>query len=346
MSLYSDYKPRKTRNFLDNANFCMQQRGQGPWTNGGMTADRWGVYFYLTSGSISASLTSTNNPPAYAGNIANTHLVITATTQKTTYSAGEYITIEQTIEGYNFIGLAGKMATLSFWVKATVPGIYTVAFRNSIYTASYIEEFTIYASDTWERKVINVDFEYGSVGSGNWNYTNGSGLHVAFTLACGTSYSTSTKGQWLSGNYVSSTNQAVYSQSINNTFEIATVQLELGIVPTPFEILDLFTEFNRALRYFEYKYILTTATQTANGNAVSYFNIEFAEKRIKPTSIVVASPRIWRSSWRNATSTFYNTGAGYTGRALMVFYDSANSDYATSFSNLVDGAFNINSELP
>jgi hypothetical protein len=346
MSLYSDYKPRKTRNFLDNASFFIRQLGAGPFTVSGMTADRWGLYHYLTSGSVAVSFSTNNNPPNKAGMVNHSNMILTATSQKTTYSAGEYVSVNQTIEGWNFLGLAGKMATFSFWVKATVPGIYSVSFRNSIYTASYVKEFTINSSDTWEYKIINIDFEWGTGGSGNWNFTNSAGLHVAFTTACGSTYSTSTMGQWLSGNYVSSTNQVVFSQSIDNTFSIARPQLELGIVPTPFEILDVFTEYNRALRYYEYKYVIAPAVQVANGSGVAYFNLEFAEKRVKPINIAFVSPRIWKTTWRTATSTFYNTNAGYPGRALILFYDSANTDYTTSFSNLCDGGFGINSTLP
>jgi len=347
MSLYSDYKPIKTRNFIDNASYIIQQLGSGPFTTSGMTADRWGIYFDLSSGgACSASLSTSNNPPETVGDINHSNQIITATSSKTSYAAGEYVSINQTIEGWNFLGLGGKIATFSFWVKATVPGIYTASFRNSIYTASYIKEFTIYSSDVWEYKVMNIDFNYGSVGDGGWNYTNGSGLHVAFTLACGSTYKTSSVNQWLSGNYIASSNQAVYSQSANNTFAFARAQLEVGINPTRFEILDLFTEYNRALRYYEYKYILTTATQVSNGYGFSYFNIEFTEKRVKPVGIAFVSPRVWKTTWRNATATTYNTGGSYTGRALIVFMDGANSDYTTTFSNLVDGAFGINSTLP
>jgi len=347
MSNYSDYKPRKTRNYIDNANFAISQRGAGPFTtSAAITADRWGFPYNIGVGnSASVTLHQTNNPPIIAGNVANTHIRINAVTQKTSYSTAEYIFLRQGIEGWNFLGLVGKMATLSFWVKATVPGIYCVSFRNNANTASYVSEYTINASDTWERKVINVSFDYGSVGSGGWNLTSERGVQVGFIAAAGSSYITSTTDTWISGNYLITSNQSVYSSSINNVFAIAMVQLELGINATPFEVLDLFTEFNRALRYFEYKYILLPATQTANGTAVSYFNIEFVEKRIKPAAITVDSPRIWKTSWRNATSTSYNTNAGYPGRALMVFYDTANSDYTTGFSNLCDGAFNINSEL-
>jgi hypothetical protein len=346
MSLYSDFKPRKTRNFIDNASFAVLQRGTGPFTtSSGITADRWGFPYSIGADSASITIQTVDNPPSTAVEVSYANLRINAVTQKTTYSSGEYIFLRHSMEGWNFLGLVGQMATLSFWVKATVPGKYAVNFRNNANTASYVSEYTIYASDTWERKVINVSFDYGSVGSGGWNLTSERGVQIGFTAACGSTYQTSSLDQWISGNYLASTNQAVYSSTINNIFAIARIQLELGMVTTPFEVLDLFTEYNRALRYFEYKYLVVPATQTANSNGVAYFNIEFAEKRIKPSSITVDSPRLWNSTWRNATSTTYNTAAGYPGRALMIFYDNVNTDYSTSFSNLCDGAFNINSEL-
>jgi len=47
--------------------------------------------------------------------------------------------LRQRIEGYNLLDLnygytSAKQATLSFWVKSSVAGIYTIAFRNHIST--------------------------------------------------------------------------------------------------------------------------------------------------------------------------------------------------------------------
>jgi hypothetical protein len=346
MSIYSEYKPRKTRNFLDNANFCIQQRGAGQFFNSGITADRWGFYYDLSSGGSAAVTLHYNiDLPVQS---ANSIFKVTALSQKTSYPASEYVVVQQSIEGYNFLGLKRKMATLSFWVKATVPGTYSIAFRNSTYSASYVKEYTINASDTWEYKRINIDFDYGSVGDGGWHQTNGPGVHFCFVLACSSSRQTSTIGQWISGNYIASTNQAVYSQSINNSFILSQVQLEQGIEATPFELLDIFTEYNRALRYYEYKYIICPASCVTNGTCVTYFNIEFAEKRVKPISITVDNPRVylsWGVAWRNATSILYNSNAAYMGRALMLFYDTANSDYTAGWTNLIDGGFSIKSDL-
>lgn len=336
MSVYSSFNPRKTRNIIDNGNFAVAQTGQGPYSPG-QTVDRWRLEVGPNSsvGQVSAVTGDGPTPNSLA------KLELNCTTQKQTYGATEYIFMDQYIEGWNFVPLIGKTTTLSFWVKATTPGIYSIALRNSAYDRAYVKEYTINSSNTWEYKTINIVFDFTD---GNWNLTNGFGLNLIFNAGNGPTYATSTLGQWITGNIIGSTNQTAFSQAVGNKFSIAQVQLELGNFASPFEVLNFQVELEKAFRHFERKYALLTSMNVSNGAGVCYFNLEYFEKRAVPSTINFSSPQIYHSSgfpWRNTTSTLYNAVNAYTRRALCIWSDANNSDYTSGMTCLVQGTFDI-----
>lgn len=341
MTIYfSEYQSKPTRNIIENPSFNVQQRGAGPFTVAGITADRWNWWF---SGGTH-QFTIGNYSTVYPGNAISTGIT-TALSQQLTYEAMGGACLLQRIEGYNILPLIGKQATLSFWVYATVPGVYSISLRNYGYEYSFIREYVVNSSNTWEYKTVNLSFYNPSI---TWNRTTTWACDILFTFATGASHATSTVGQWVSGNYIASSNQVNYSQAIGNIFSVTEIQLEEGLVATPLEYIHISTELSRCLRYYERKYHLAPATGTSATVGTAYFSIEGVAKRVKPTAINFTSPRLYRRSglpWRAATSTSYNTGGSYDDRYLCIFSDSANTDYVAGESLLVDGTIEIIAEL-
>src|SRR5215469_16051248 len=101
------------RNLLHNAEYRVQQRGQGPWTASGYTADRWAIY--ISTDTNSASLVGLGN--LYQAAIGDED-AISALQYVFTCSAaaGAYTSIAQNIE--QVWRLSGKTVTISFWAKA------------------------------------------------------------------------------------------------------------------------------------------------------------------------------------------------------------------------------------
>jgi hypothetical protein len=94
----------------------------------------------------------------------------------------------------NSLELFPTSVTLSFWVKATKTGIYSVSAKPSSNNASCVLEYTINQADTWEFKTLI--FPAPSASNGTWDYTNGWGIEFLWSLAQGSTYKTSTLGQW------------------------------------------------------------------------------------------------------------------------------------------------------
>lgn len=229
--------------------------GTNPWQRGisfvspatdTYQADRW---LFQYSGAVVTTINTNADAPtvAQAGYFTNLSHQIQITTADTSIAAGDFCILTQHVEGYNFRPLAQQPFTLSFWVKAYKPGIYCVAFSNSIADRTYVAEYTINQSATWEKKTITVS---ASPTAGTWNYTNGTGLMVRFTLAAGTNYQT-TAGSWNVVTALATANQVNGVDSTSNYFNLALVQLEAGTKATPFEQRSVQQELQLCQRYYE-----------------------------------------------------------------------------------------------
>lgn len=300
----------------------------------GYTADRW-QFGQTTNGSIRVDRESTIKP-------ANTQYSykLTSLTADTSIADTQYIHFMQKIEGYNYLKFIGNTATLSFWVRSSVTGIYSVAFRNTGLDLSYASEYTINQADTWEKKKITLKFDYTG---GTWNTTNGSGLHVIFTLALGSTYATSSLDQWVSGNKIGSTNQVNWIASASNTFYLSNVQLELGSSDSPFEIVNAGIQVLQCQRYYEAKYFYANCVETVTGTSGYNYNmVTYVYKRAAPTVTNAGDLTIWaRVAWYNATSVYI---IPYNDRMMFRFEDTAGHSYNYGAA-LVRGTFYLDAEL-
>ena len=218
--------------------------------NTAYSADRWRVGS-VTSGAITASKAADAPTAAQAGIYTSHCLSLAVTTADTSIAAGDLFVIGQYGEGLNTasfgFGQAGtRYVTLSFWVKGTKTGIHCVSLANNDVSRSYVAEYTINSTNTWEYKTITIPVDT----TGTWLYTNGIGLRVNFTLMSGTTRQTSAD-TWAAGEYVATSNQVNALDSTSNTFKIALVQLEAGSVATTFDARSVGTELALCQRYYQ-----------------------------------------------------------------------------------------------
>jgi hypothetical protein len=267
------------RNRIINGNFNIAQRGTSFASAGGYTLDRWIV---ANVGTMVCTVSQSTDVP---NNTFQSSHKVDVTTADTSIAAGDYATVIQIIEGYNVRDLIGTTFTLSFWVKSPKTGTHSVGFRNVgtgspvASDRSHIKEYTITTANTWEYKTLTVTG--GLITAGTWNWTTGSGLHIVFALACGTTYQ-NTADAWQTGNFFATANQVNVMDNTANDFFLTGVQLEPGSVATPFEQRPIGTELALCQRYFESgigKIAGYGLPGTANANPV-YFK---ATKRATPT---------------------------------------------------------------
>lgn len=186
-------------------------------------------------------------------------LSITVTTNDNAIGATDYYYLFQSIEGYYFQPIAQRTFTLSFWVRSAVTGTYCVTFVNTGGDRSYVAEYTISSANTWEYKTITVT---ASPSAGTWDYTNGVGLYVIWTLAAGSNHQT-TADAWASGNYRATASQVNFMATGSNTFYLAAPKITPGPTASRWISLPYELELSRAQRYYEKSYPVGTAPGTA-----------------------------------------------------------------------------------
>jgi hypothetical protein len=178
-------------------------------------------------------------------------LKTTVNTVDSSIAAGDYYGLEFPLEGQNINTVSGfgtsgaKNLTLSFFVKSSVTGDYSVSFQNGVFDTSYVSKYTISSANTWEKKTINITAKT----DGTWVTTNAQGARIWFSLGTGSTFSTSNEQTYESGNYVNITGTTQWISNAGATFYITGVQLEVGETATPFEHEDYGTTLHKCQRY-------------------------------------------------------------------------------------------------
>ena len=288
------------RNKIINGDMRINQR-LSPAATSGYPVDRW--FLGWSAGSVPSIVQSTTVFPAgFSSSIA---LSIT-TGAAINSGVGN---IQQRVEGYNAVDIGFGTASpqtmvLSFWVRASIAGIYCVALRNNAADRSYVAEYTINTINTWEYKNITIIAD----STGTWEKTTSAAFALIFSVAASTANTTASV--WTAGNFIVSPNQTHLAGTTGATFNFTGVQLEKNYQATPFEQRPIGVELALCQRYFEKSYDLGTAPATVtetgvhrhsgSGNASGrhYVPIRFkVEKRANDYTVTTYDPTTAGSSW-------------------------------------------------
>jgi len=238
------------RNLIINGAMQVDQRNSGSSVSAPhntYTLDRLNTY--QSGGGAYSVQQQTSVTPVGFGFAAK----INVDTIDSSIAAGDYYMLTYNFEGHDTaqleFGTSGaKTVTLSFYVRSSLTGTFSGAINNDASDRAYTFEYTIDSADTWERKTITVAGDQ----SGTWpGAVNTRSIKIRWALALGSTYS-NTAGSWASGDYYGTSNQVNLMATLNNTFYITGVQLELGEQATPFEHRSYADELRRCQRYFTY----------------------------------------------------------------------------------------------
>ena len=241
------------RNLIINGAMQVAQRGTsftgfGAAVNYGI--DRFANY-HSSDGAFTISQETSVVPDDF------THaLKILTTTADSSIAAGQRLILFTRCEGnvvsqLNWGTSAAKTVTLSFYVRSSITGTHGGAFGNGSDDRNYPFTYTINSADTWERKTITVAGDT----SGTWATGTGvRSLQVVWGLGVGSTYS-GTAGVWASGDINSATGATTgVLGTLNATWYLTGVQLEVGDTATPFEHEDFGTTLKKCKRYYELSY--------------------------------------------------------------------------------------------
>ena len=233
------------RNRVINGAMVIDQRNAGALAAGAV-GEVYGVDRFVTgvfgsgTGRISAQQSSTA-PTGFVKSLINT-----VTTADATPSANYGYCVTHRVEGYNSADLMWGTAnaqtiTISFWVRSSLTGTYTISVINDGITWGYTTTYTISAANTWEQKTVTI----AGPTSGTWATTNAMGIGIVFGLGGGSNRQ-ATLNSWYAPTGTNTPTDATgcvdWIATSGATFYITGVQLEAGSSATAFEWRPITTE--------------------------------------------------------------------------------------------------------
>jgi len=271
------------RNMIINGAMQVAQRGTSSTGISYQTVDR---FFFSQVALDNYALTQTQQAVTDLAGFTNSFR-ITTTTAESAFAADELAYVAQKIEAQNLQQLAygtssAKQVTLSFYVKSSVTGTFSTNLYQVDDTRIVNSEYTISSANTWERKEIT----YAADQIGVIDNDNGTGFYVTWNLALGSNYKGNAAPAWEAYNNDNWAGAGTYTDAVittvNSTWEITGVQLEIGDVATPFEHRSYGDELFRCQRYFE-----KGGIAFANQSVIS--GLYAVTKRTAPTMVRTAN---------------------------------------------------------
>ena len=249
-------------------------------------------------------------------------LKVTVTTADASLSSAQRFVINQGLEGFNMADLAygtanAKTVTLSFWVKSSVTGSYSVGLRagDVVNGAAYVTSYVVNNANTWEYKTITIT---GST-IGTWATTNACWAYLIFNLGIGSDFNI-TANTWVAGangQGISSDTSLVGTNSA--TWQITGVQLQKGSTATDFEYVDYGSQLQQCQRY----YYRNTNANSSNNTSSFGFGVSVSTTR---SDIQMTFPVTMRSS-----PTFNYGGSPIVTDSIS--YNLAVSSIASQYTN-------------
>lgn len=259
---------RHRRNRLVNPAMQVSQENSNTsgTTNGYYAADQWAMYRVTSAGTITAQRVQSQT--IYK---SKDRFRVTITAADASLAAGEYLTINQNIEGQEVAdfayGAAGaRQSVLRFGFKGPA-GTYAVSLKNSALNRSYVKTFSPTTANTDEMISLVIPGDT----SGTWLTDTGIGISLDIVLAAGSTFQ-GTDAAWQSGNILGTSGVSNGMGTISSVFEIFDVGLYLDAESTsaapPWELPD----FDDTLRQCQRYYFRQTSTTAQTAIAAGVFN--------------------------------------------------------------------------
>ena len=242
------------KNKIINGAMLIDQRHEGAsnTNSNGHHTDRFRTQVSAMDQLVQTYQRVSDGPPGFPKS-----LKVTTTTAETDISASsEYISVYQKIEGQNLQDFEygtnnAKPVTISFYVKSSITGTfgYTV-YRNDTQGRAINKTYTINNANTWEKKIITIEGDTEdsiSHGTGDnwWN---------VWHLAASPGYGSDPAPTWAdydSNNWSGYHEQNGVVTTLNATWQITGVQLEVGSNATEFEHRSYGEELALCQRYYQ-----------------------------------------------------------------------------------------------
>ena len=291
-SVLSEYITPVTgfKNRIINGAMTIDQRNAGASfnTQSGLintySLDRWRI-----RGDVTGIMTVQQSSVAPTG-FSNSLSITTQTADAAIGSTALYL-VHQLIEGYNWNDLNwgtanAKTVTMSFWVRSSLTGTFGGSLVNGAVDRSYPFTYAISVADTWEYKTITIAGDT----SGVWQNITDTGIRVYFSMGSGSSR-VGTAGAWSANPNFGATGEVAVISTLNATWQITGVQLEVGDTATSFDNRSIGQELSLCQRYYQ-EVTWTLRTYSVNGYLYANYCTFPVLMRTTPTATTLSTSAI------------------------------------------------------
>tara|TARA_R100001509_G_scaffold55249_1_gene30458 strand:- start:200 stop:1192 length:993 start_codon:yes stop_codon:yes gene_type:complete len=243
--------PSGRRNLIINGAMRVAQRGTSFSSNAGIyTLDRMRRAGSSLTTAVFDVEQSTDSPEGFAYSYKTTTTTAEGSVGASDLSYGVLYKIEaQDLQHLGYSTSSAKSVTVSFYVKSNTTGTYVLNLYNADNVRHIAKTYTISSANTWEYKTLT----FAGDTTDGFNNDNGSGLELYFMTGAGSDYTSGTlPATWedyTAANF--SVGQSVQLQNtLNATWQITGLQLEVGTVATEFEHRSFGEELALCQRYY------------------------------------------------------------------------------------------------
>ena len=318
---------RPFQNRIINGAMVIDQRNAGAAVTINTTANIYTIDRWNATGASSDGVFTVDQDTTAPTGFTNSAKV-TITTADASIGADQSYMFTQFIEGFNVADLgwgtaSAKTITISFWVQSSVTGTFGGALNNSDNSRGYPFTYAISAANTWEYKTVTIAGDT----SGTWLTDSSRGIALRFGFGMGSSR-VATAGAWTGTSSIfGATGQTQLISTLNATWFVTGVQLEVGSTATSFDYRPYGTELALCQRYYEKSFNESVApvqnggtggvystTQVVGASTTQYAgSVKFStSKRAAPT-VTLFNPSATNAQFRNV-----NTGTDCTNSATSV----------------------------
>jgi hypothetical protein len=318
-------------NMIINGGMTVAQRGTSFTSPSNIyTLDRW---FSTDNTGASVTVSQDSDAPNGFTNSAK----ITVNTPDTSLATNSACLLRQNIEGVNFSQCSfgsgsAKDITISFWVKSSITGQYSVAINNSSYDRSYVTGYTVSSANTWEYKSVKIAGDT----SGTWlaSFSIGAAIHFPVAVEAG---KVTSGDAWTSGFNYGVTGQVNFVGTSGATFQITGVCLNVGDSAIDFPHESYGDTLAKCQRYYQQYGGETTSMiyQGVAASAETWYPVMIfpVEMRATPTGTkqgtwveVNINEHSLQSAWIKKTHFGRKVRSASSG-AFYVYADSSSAKY-------------------
>lgn len=263
--------------------FSQEWGGGGVGTSGSYPMDQWRLNFTGPGigGGRAAGYPFPTVPAVERG------FSLWCGTAKPALAAGDYVSVQQPIEGWRVrllrLGHAsGLPLALGFIIRPNFDATFYANLSNHDGTRSFSRRYTAKANtDNF------VELDFPTCPDGSWDYSSGAGLVLRLAFAAGTNFH-STPDQWVTTNTLAAADISNFAASTANSIVFSNVLLFPGRKLPPKELWPLIQrpfddEERLCMRYWEQRWIV--GNPSGSYPAYSWT----ARKRAAPTLTVTNS---------------------------------------------------------